>query len=133
DGLVGGVQAAGVGDGAAVLGVPVRRGVMHPPMRTTLTAGTPRPSAAPPGTPGYQPRELVRLFRPAPHHQPYRGSATTPAAAYKRRLQRMKTWRKDTGPASPINHVVRSVAPAAIWFGGLGSAYLFSETLWVHL
>lgn len=133
DRLVWGLEAAGIVDGAAVLGVPVRRGVMHPPRRTTLTTEPPPPSAAPPGTSGYRPRELVRLIRPAPHHQPYRGNATTPAAAYKRRLQRLKTWRKDTGPASPINHVVRAAAPAAIWIGGLGSAYLFSSTLWAQL
>ncbi len=133
DRLVWGLRAAGFVDAAAVLGVPVRRGVMHPPARAALTGQVQPASAAPPGTPGYQPRELVRLIRPAPHHQPYRGNATSPAAAYKRRLQRAKTWRKDTGPASPINQVVRSVAPAAIWVGGLGSAYLFSGTVWAQL
>ncbi|WP_277051342.1 hypothetical protein [Ruania albidiflava] len=133
DRLVWGLQATGIVDGAAVLGVPVRRGVMHPPIHPALTGTLRAASPTPPGTPGYQPRELVRLLRPGPHHQPYRGGATKPAAAYNRRLQRMKFWRKDTGPASPINSVVRSAAPAAIWIGGLGSAYLFSGTLWAQL
>lgn len=133
DRLVWGLQAAGLTDGAAVLGVPLRRGVMHPPPRTALTAGPAAPSSAPPGTPGYQPRPLVQLVRPGPHHQAYLGTAARPVAAYKRRLQRAKRWRKDTGPASPVNHTVRAVAPAAIWIGGLGSAYLFSETIWAQL
>ena len=132
DRLVWGLQVAGIVDGAAVLGVPIRRGVMHPPSRTPLTTGPPATSS-PPATPGYQPRTLIRLLRPAPHHQPYRGTATSPQAAHKRRQQRLKTWRKDTGPGSVINHVVRAGAPAAIWIGGLGSAYLFAETLWARL
>src|SRR5699024_10725565 len=89
--------------------------------------------SAPPATAGYQPPALIRLLRPAPHHQPYRGTGTKPAAAHKRRQQRLKFWRKDTGPGSPINHVVRAAAPAAIWIGGLGSAYLFAETFWARL
>ena len=132
DRLVWGLQVAGIVDGAAVLGVPIRRGVMHPPSRTPITTG-PTATSSPPATPGYQPRALIRLLRPAPHHQPYRGTATQPQAAHKRRQQRLKTWRKDTGPGSVINHVVRAGAPAAIWIGGLGSAYLFAETIWARL
>lgn len=132
DRLVWGLQVAGIVDGAAVLEVPIRRGVMHPPTRTPITTG-PAASTAPPATPGYQPPALIRLLRPAPHHQPYRGTATKPQAAHKRRQQRLKTWRKDTGPGSVINHVVRAAAPAAIWIGGLGSAYLFAETIWARV
>ncbi|WP_147916755.1 hypothetical protein [Ruania zhangjianzhongii] len=132
DRLVWGLQVSGIVDGAAVLGVPIRRGVMHPPSRAPITTGTPATSS-PPATPGYQPRALIRLLRPAPHHQPYRGTAAKPQAAHKRRQQRLKTWRKDTGPGSVINHVVRGAAPAAIWIGGLGSAYLFAETIWARV
>lgn len=132
DRLVWGLQVAGIVDGAAVLGVPVRRGVMHPPSRAPIRPATPATSS-PPATPGYQPRPLIRLLRPAPHRQPYRGTGAKPQAAHKRRQQRLKTWRKDTGPGSVINHVVRAAAPAAIWIGGLGSAYLFAETIWARI
>lgn len=132
--LVWGLQVSGILDGAAVLNVPIRRGVMHPPMPPGHADSRPTSVRnSPPGTAGYQPAELIRLLRPASHRQPHRGTGAGPGAAYKRRLQRMKFWRKNTGPGSVVNHVVRAGAPVAIWVGGLGSAYLFAGTFWARL
>lgn len=127
DHLVWGLQASGITDGAAVLDLPIRRGVMHPP------SAEPLPSPLPPNEAHYTMPPQIPLLRPAPHRQPYRGLAATASAALTRRRRRWHAWRNDTGPASPLNLPIRAGAPLAAWIGGLATAYLFAETLWARL
>ncbi|UFU01960.1 hypothetical protein LQF12_10580 [Ruania suaedae] len=147
--LVRGLDVAGISAGLALLGVELRRGVLHPPSARSLESATMRrtrgqqarmpagavvhPGSEAPGSPGFDPPPVVDLIRPAPHLQPYRGLAARAAPAYKRRLRRHKRWRGDTGPASPVNLVLRAPASAAIVIAGLGGAYLLAETWFIRL
>ncbi|SEE25125.1 hypothetical protein [Ruania alba] len=147
--LVWGLDTAGFTQGAALLGVPIRRGVMHPPSAGPLQApsgwrsraqqammpqgGVAPRSLASPGATGFDPEPLIDLLRPAPHLQEYRGGGTRPTVAYKRRAKRRRFWRGDTGPASPANWVLRGPAAWAIVIGGIGSAYLLAETWFIRL
>ncbi|MBZ2198533.1 hypothetical protein [Occultella gossypii] len=135
--LVWALQATGVTAGAATLRVPIRRGVAHPPMadpdrvRPKAKSGT--TGLATPTNPAATPIDVVAdVIRPAPHLLPYRGTGARPADAYRRRAKRGNTLNKDTGPASPLNGIIRWPALAAIIIGGLGSAYLLANTWWVR-
>ncbi|TDE89705.1 hypothetical protein EXU48_20010 [Occultella glacieicola] len=135
--LVWALQASGITAGAATLRVPIRRGVAHPPMadpsrvRPKARAGATGVASAP--NPAAMPIEAVAdVIRPAPHLLPYRGTAARPADAHRRRAKRGNTLNKDTGPASPLNAIIRWPALAAIIIGGLGSAYLLANTWWVR-
>ncbi|UFU07871.1 hypothetical protein [Ruania halotolerans] len=138
--LVWGLETMGIARGAAILDVPIRRGVMHPPTATPLkptrrpraAGGTVTPAATP-GSPGYDPPAVVDMVRPAPHLLAYRGGGAYPVVAYKRRAKRRRFWRGDTGPASPANTVIRGPAAWAIVIGGLGSAYLLADTWFIRL
>lgn len=120
------LEASGVVAGAAVLRVPIRRGVAHPPMhdsvRTTPTGGRSgstgayQATAHTPTAPDPDPQ--VRLLRPAPHLQPYAGRAATRPQAHRRRIKK----RFEVGPATPAQPWLQYVAPVAIVLGGLGLA-----------
>ena len=128
DRLIWGLHVSGIAHGAAVLDLPVRRGVMHPPPSADAPEGPVPGGAGSDAAPN-----PVPLVRPGPHRLPYRGMAALPSSALARRRRRMGVWGNDTGPASPLNLVLRAVAPVMAWAGGLGTAYLFAETLWARV
>ncbi|MBK5248740.1 MAG: hypothetical protein JJE50_04805 [Actinomycetales bacterium] len=134
--LVWPLEASGITAGAATLRVPIRRGVLHPPLAHPERALPQNPKATPTAPGAEPPAELpvvADLVRPGPHLLPYRGLSAKPSLALKRRERRHKTRNKDTGPASPISSIIRWFAGPAIVIGGLGSAYLLSQSWFVQL
>lgn len=91
------VESLGFTRGATTIGVPLVRGLAHPPS----AEGAHGP------------------LRPGPHKQPYTGRQATPAAAAKRRLWRHRAWNRDIGPGTPIAFATRPLAPYLVAFAPL--------------
>lgn len=97
------LEALGFTRGATTIGVPLRRGLAHPPLAED--------------SPG--------RVRPAPDRPAYLGAAAGPEQARRRRRAYRRFWNLRAGPALPGMRAVRGVAPylvaiapLAIWPGG---------------
>lgn len=97
------LESIGFPRGAATIGVPLARGVAHPP-------------PAPDG---------LGLVRAGEDRSPYRGRDLSPARVVARRRGRSRWWNRDLGPGSVLSGWVRPVAPwllalapLLLWPGG---------------
>ncbi len=97
------LEAVGVTRGATTIGVPLRRGVAHPPDADS-SAG---------------------MLRPAPHRPPYRGREASVGRAALRRGWRGRWWNRDLGPGFTWSWPLRALAPwlvlaapFVVWPGG---------------
>lgn len=108
--LIWALQASGITAGAAVLGVPIRRGTAHPPATTPPATTSPGPDT--------DPRAAARVLRPGPHLQPHRGLGGRRRSASRRRVKK----RIVVGPASVLQPALQYAAPPAIVSAGLGLA-----------
>lgn len=97
------LESLGFARGAATIGVPLRRGLAHPPAAETS----------------------MGLLRPSPQRQPYLGRDATPANFAARRHARRRWFNRDLGPTASYSWITRpllpyfvALAPLFIWPGG---------------
>lgn len=142
--MVWGLEAAGIVAGAAVLEVPIRRGVAHPPMHQSVaptagSSGTPQSSTAqsgtlqqtggPPDLLARDPAPGVRLLRPSPQLLPYSPPGTSRGAARRRRSGN----RFIVGPASPLQPWLQWLAAPAISLAALALLFTSQPGFWTYL
>lgn len=91
---VGAIEALGFARGATTIGVPLRRGLAHPP----------------------EAEGSLGLLRPAPQRLAYQGEAARPVPFGRRRGARRRFWNLDLGPTLRFSRYTRAALP---WFVGL--------------
>lgn len=105
------LHSIGVARGATTIGVPLLRGVAHPPPAT----------------------DSLGTLRAGEDRQPYRGRDLAPLRVNARRRARARWWNTDLGPVLPFSGWVRpftpwliALAPLLIWPGGGRNAFQVS-------